>query len=133
MANKGEDQDVQAVRREEMSRGRQPIDTNQLELKRKFKRDFEELLLNRDRKQFRLFLIAHGQEEGGRTIRGFDETLAVLPEETASKPLIRPCSTFSPAKILALRSLGERVLKCSTIIRASSPAVFSSVLPIRIV
>jgi hypothetical protein len=63
--NKGDDQDVQAVRREEMSRGRQPIDTSQLELKRKFKRDFEELLLNGDQKQFRLFLIALGQEESG--------------------------------------------------------------------
>ena len=64
MANKGEDQDIQAVRREEMSRGRQPIDMEQLLLERKFKRDFEELLLNGNKKQFRSFLIAHGQQEG---------------------------------------------------------------------
>lgn len=64
MANKDDDQEIQAVRREEMSRGRQPVDTDQRKLIRKFKRDFEELLLNGDRKQFRSFLIAHGQQEG---------------------------------------------------------------------
>jgi len=52
--------DIKSVRREEVSRGRRPIDTEQEELTRKFKRDFEELLLNGNRQQFRSFLIAHG-------------------------------------------------------------------------
>ncbi|HMU56486.1 MAG TPA: hypothetical protein PKA61_15860, partial [Nitrospira sp.] len=38
------------------------IDTEQQELARKFKRDFEELLLNGNRAQFESFLIAHGMQ-----------------------------------------------------------------------
>jgi len=59
-----DEKDIRDVRREEMSRGRRPRDTEQEELARKLKRDFEELLLNGDGKQFELFLIAHGQEAG---------------------------------------------------------------------
>lgn len=47
-----------------MSRGRQPVDTDQEALLRKYKRDFEEIMLNRDEVQLREFLIALGQEEG---------------------------------------------------------------------
>lgn len=60
----GEDPEIKAVRREEMSRGRRPIDMEQQELHGKFMRDFEELLLNGDRRQFVSFLIAHEQQVG---------------------------------------------------------------------
>lgn len=65
MKDQSGDSDIQAVRREEMSRGRRPIDTEQQELARNFKRDFETLLLDGDREQFRAFLIAHGLQDGG--------------------------------------------------------------------
>lgn len=64
MSDQTEDPEIMAVRREETSRGRRPIDTEQEELTRKFKRDFEELLLNGSQKQFRAFLSAHGQQVG---------------------------------------------------------------------
>lgn len=64
-----DEKEIKAVRRVEMSRGRRPIDTEQEELARKLKGDFEELLLNGSKQQFRSFLIAHGQQVGSERFR----------------------------------------------------------------
>lgn len=64
MQDKDRDREVKEVQREERSRGRRPIDTEQEGLTKKFKRDFEELLLNANKAHFKAFLIAYGQLEG---------------------------------------------------------------------
>lgn len=64
MKRDADKKDIKNVRREEMSRGRQPIDTDQEELRAQFKRDFINLLCNGNKKQFESFLIANGQIEG---------------------------------------------------------------------
>jgi hypothetical protein len=66
---KGPRPDIKSVMREERSRGRQPIDTDQEALRKNFQRDFELLLYEGDRKKFKTFLIAHGQQEGGEQFR----------------------------------------------------------------
>jgi hypothetical protein len=59
-----EQQDIIDVRREEMGRGKRSLDTDQERLRWRFKRDFESLLREGDRKNFESFLIAHGQLRG---------------------------------------------------------------------
>lgn len=56
--------EIKDVLREERSRGRQPIDTEQKALHRQFVRDFESLLREGDREKFESFLIAHERLKG---------------------------------------------------------------------
>lgn len=60
-----DEKDIRDVRREEMSRGRRPpIDTDQEEKEKKYFLEFRGLLRDGDRKKFKSFLIARGQQEG---------------------------------------------------------------------
>lgn len=56
--------DILAVMREEMSRGRRPIDEEQRKLNRQFVRHFNRVLKNGSRRDFEDFIIAHGQPRG---------------------------------------------------------------------
>jgi len=53
--------DIQDVQREEMSRGRRPIDTDAIKQKQQDRKNFTWLLRNGTREEFEDFLIARGQ------------------------------------------------------------------------
>lgn len=61
---KDKTQHVRSVMREEMSRGKRPVDEDQRALSKQFKKDFIGLLKEGNARQFKAFLIAHGQLEG---------------------------------------------------------------------
>lgn len=70
MKNEPDKKDIENVRREEMSRGRRPIDTDIIEQKKQDRNNFKWLLKYGTRQEVEDFLIARGQPmESERFVR----------------------------------------------------------------